>query len=577
MQSSLRSFWLPVIGFWLLIALLLVGRYWLQVGTIPLLSDTDDAMRMVTAADLLNGQSWQDLTQPRDNTPFGASLHWSRLIDAPIALLMAIAGPGVAAIAWPLLLLLVLLALSVAVTRALVDKAGVFAALALPALTLVLNIEFSPGRVDHHNVQIVLVEGMLLAMLLGRRQVRGAALAAVLGATSLAVGLETLPLVLAAVAIYALLWLGEPDAYRRALGAFGLGFALAMAAHFLLATEPALYWVAACDTVSIVYVLAAAAGGAALAAAALLGSRWGLAARTMLLLALGVASLAPVIALYPQCLSGPYADVDVDIVAGLFQRIPEAQPLWMRFAIQPVASWALVGAPLLALPLTAWVAWREHGERRIDWLIVLGLLATACLVSILQVRGARLTAALALPAAVWLITTARSAYLQRGGLAGAAGLVASWLAFATTIQFFLFQALAGLAPTPALAATGRGTQPQTCLIDTQFRKLAELPQGRVAAPIGLSSHILHYTPHAVLSAGFHRNTQGIKDVVAFFSHDEATARRIADERGLDYVVICPGALEGEVPWAEGGGQWSWLRSLSNPDEVLQIYRITPGH
>src|SRR5579872_2177391 len=46
---------------------------------------TDDAMRLAQVRDLLAGQSWYDLTQWRMNVPFGLPMHWSRLIDAPIA------------------------------------------------------------------------------------------------------------------------------------------------------------------------------------------------------------------------------------------------------------------------------------------------------------------------------------------------------------------------------------------------------------------------------------------------------------------------------------------------------------
>src|SRR5690348_3158904 len=51
---------------------------------------TDDAMRLAEVRDLLHGQAWFDLTQWRMNVPFGLSMHWSRLIDAPIAGLILI-------------------------------------------------------------------------------------------------------------------------------------------------------------------------------------------------------------------------------------------------------------------------------------------------------------------------------------------------------------------------------------------------------------------------------------------------------------------------------------------------------
>ena len=49
---------------------------------------TDDAMRLVEVRDLLNGQGWFDLTQHRLNPPDGVVMHWSRLIDLPLALLI---------------------------------------------------------------------------------------------------------------------------------------------------------------------------------------------------------------------------------------------------------------------------------------------------------------------------------------------------------------------------------------------------------------------------------------------------------------------------------------------------------
>lgn len=80
--------------------------------------DNDDAMRLVEVRDLLAGQSWFDLTQPRLGLEGGTLMHWSRLIDLPIAGLMSMFRPfvGVAqaeilALAiWPMALAVALLA-----------------------------------------------------------------------------------------------------------------------------------------------------------------------------------------------------------------------------------------------------------------------------------------------------------------------------------------------------------------------------------------------------------------------------------------------------------------------------------
>src|SRR5215217_5521363 len=87
------------------------------------LPDTDDNLRMMQVRGLLHGQGWFDLRQYRLNPPFGANIHWSRLVDLPIAGLILLLRPLIGAAAaerWavaiapmlPYLLLLVSLALT---------------------------------------------------------------------------------------------------------------------------------------------------------------------------------------------------------------------------------------------------------------------------------------------------------------------------------------------------------------------------------------------------------------------------------------------------------------------------------
>lgn len=202
--------WLLILGFWAVIAALLLGRTLLQPDRL-LLGDGDDAMRMVSALDLLHGQAWTDLMQHRDNTPHGTSMHWSHLIDAPLALIMALAqpfvgdaAPDVAAMVWPVLLMLPLMFLTAAVIRRLVPQGETFTAIVLPVLTLAIVVEFLPGRPDHHNVQILLSLTTLLALLVGRATVLGGAAAGFAIATSLAIGMETLLFLVIGAAAYAI-------------------------------------------------------------------------------------------------------------------------------------------------------------------------------------------------------------------------------------------------------------------------------------------------------------------------------------------------------------------------------------
>src|SRR5207237_198918 len=74
--GSEKFSWRLVLLVFVLTAAGLVAKAIFNTGKIPLLNDTDDAMRMVTVRDLLAGQNWLDHTQYRLNTPFGADIHW---------------------------------------------------------------------------------------------------------------------------------------------------------------------------------------------------------------------------------------------------------------------------------------------------------------------------------------------------------------------------------------------------------------------------------------------------------------------------------------------------------------------
>jgi hypothetical protein len=75
--------WL-VLAFWIGGAALLLYQRWLPIRWFAL-GDTDDNLRMMQVRGLLSGQGWFDLRQYRLDPPFGANVHWSRLVDLPIA------------------------------------------------------------------------------------------------------------------------------------------------------------------------------------------------------------------------------------------------------------------------------------------------------------------------------------------------------------------------------------------------------------------------------------------------------------------------------------------------------------
>src|SRR4051812_30186269 len=70
-----------VLLFWLCVCAFNLYDRWLQIRGFAL-GDTDDNMRMMQVRALLAGQGWYDLAQHR---LAGSNIHWSRLVDLPIA------------------------------------------------------------------------------------------------------------------------------------------------------------------------------------------------------------------------------------------------------------------------------------------------------------------------------------------------------------------------------------------------------------------------------------------------------------------------------------------------------------
>jgi hypothetical protein len=594
--------WPAIVGFWAVLAIVLIIRANLQADTVPLYADTDDAMRMVTVTDLLHGQAWQDNIEDRDNAPYGALMHWSRLVDAPIAGLIRILSPFLgshsaewASMLWPLLLLLPLLIGSVALTTRFVGEEGALAGLVLPVLALPVLNEFLPGRVDHHSVQILLTLGLTLATLGGRRSLPVAVLAGLCAATSIAIGIETIATVVVAIVAFALFWVADPVAARRPLLGFAASFAGFTLLHFLAATPPSLYFAVFCDSLSFTYVVVALLVGLALASAVLIGGRLKLWWQRLLVMGvLGVLAAAASLWFSPVCIGGPYAQVDPVLTKDYFPFIKEAQNLLVRFADDPALTFSYAATSFFGLGIVIWRCLKTKGDERTDWLVLLGYLAAGVIVMCIQIRGARFAALLAVPAGAWLIVQVRGRYLTTANLRRAAGLVGAWILFASVAQFAVGSSAAAVlgsaeyrgAPVRVVSdpAAAPGSSPRAiCFNRRVFDKLAALPPSRLMTSMDMAPPILYYTPHSVTSAGYHRNQQGSMDVIRFFNADESVARGIAAARGLQYLVVCK-----ELPEIHGfahaapssfamtssaGHPWSWLKPISNPQDVLQIYRI----
>lgn len=541
----------------------------------------DDAMRLVGAIDLFEGQSWFDTLQHRDNTPLGASMHFSRLIDGPLALLIALftplAGaqaPWWAAFVWPLLVLLVVAALVASLAERLSGPSARLPALALLAMTLPVYTEFVPGRVDHHNVQVALTLGIILATIEGRHSLKWSAAAAALAAAGIAVGTEILPSVIGLLAYVALHWALDPKIARGPLVAVAIAFPVALLV-LLLGTMPPQSWLnPACDALSPVYLVAGLLYGAACLGAIAVTRRATAPLHRLLALAvLGVAALAILLVLFPDCRRGPYGNFDPELAAILLPQIGEAQPVWV-WAAEWRPQLVLLFAPLAGMVAIAVAILFTTGERRARLVVLGGFCVLLFVVSLLQVRGVRLLAIALVPVGGVVVAAAWARFRARQSLGSAALASLAIFAFASVAQWTL--AIGALSGVRAGPGDSHAAAWAACNARAAFAPLAALPPSRVMAYVMIGPQLLLETPHSVVSAGYHRNEEGLRDTVRFFGGGEAVARAVAEERQLDYLVFCRNispsdGLAGVAPFAPT--DWSWLTPVSAPEAPIQIYAI----
>lgn len=542
--SSLRdgagqSSWVAVVAIWGLFVAILVAK------TLPALvaggpSDPDAAMRLAQIRDLLAGQSWFDVVQKRLGGGEGIAMHWSRLVDAPIAAMIAILSHVmdranaeiVALTVWPSLLALAYIGATVAIATRIAGPESAWPAALCTLFAIHVRALFGAGNIDHHNVQLVLALITLAALV---RLERGATMGIAAGlatALMLAVGLETLPLIAGAGLACAMSIIIDSRRFRRGAFGFGVSFALASVALYGGAVPVIRPTTLVCDFLSAPYLAVALIGGAGVAALAIMGDRFGRAARIAMLVGMGFACLAAVLAIAPQCLRGPYAELSPALTTQWLHTVDEAQSLLTVAMQDPGRVLSLVGAPIAAIVIAAVALRGAPPLDRFAWSIVLGAVIITFAVSLVQLRGAALAAAFAVPVAAWLIVRARAALGPKPTLHAQMALVAAWL----LPQSILYDGLARLVPRPT---TGDSSLVgSACLDHHLYAKLSTQPPARILAPLNLGPALVLHTPHVVLAGPYHRAGAAILDAMSAFDGSVANARQVMAAHGLDHVVTC---------------------------------------
>lgn len=591
-QPFWRSDWAKALAATLLVAAIAaIGGFRDLAGN----ADNDSGLRLVEVRDFIAGQGWFDLRQYRMGTGGGLLMHWSRLVDAPIAaIVLAVkaatgsqaTGETVAMIVWPLALYALALHLLLRIGRLVAGEEAMFPLLVIGATTLFYVGIFGPGAIDHHNIQLVGMLAMVLFLLQAGQDNRSAWFAGISAVLMLAIGMETVPYVAVGGIFVGVWFLLRGDEARGAAAGFGMAFAATSAAVFVV-TVPTSEWGAAyCDAYSVAQFAIAALAGAGLAliasTPALNGS---FARRAGALAVLGGAVAALALIYFPQCLGDPYAGLSPELRSYWLDAVGEAQPLWNILADEPQAAAGQYATVLIALIVLA-LRMRKNRLRREDMLIAT-MLVVALLVSIWQVRGSRFSLPLAcVPLAIWIAGWRRHAEAEPGA-ASSLKLAGAWLvSFHVTWMLGALGVWILLAPAKTPEEEAKELAKETCYKGADYSELAAMPAENVLVISNLGAPMLRYTPHRVLAGPYHRNLEGNLAALNAFIEPPGKAADIARANGIGLLAFCRGnreteflakkAPEGLLATMLAGSTPDWLELVpESRGKPLELYRVLP--
>jgi hypothetical protein len=571
-----------VLAFWIATAALLLRDKWTAIGWFAL-GDTDDNLRMVQVRALIAGQDWFDLRQYKLAPPDGASVHWSRIVDLPIAGIMlglkpfmtgAVAEKVAVATAPLLPMLLSFFAIGAALRRLISPNAF---ALAIGLLITAHSArgQWVPLRIDHHGWQLFALSLLILAFAVRRPRI-GGLLLGLATALSLSIGLEMLLYFAAAGAAAVLMWVQDREQAPR-LAAYGVGLGGGSALGYLLFAS---YdnRLPVCDALSPVWLSVVLAGGAvALVLSRLKVERW------PVRLACAVAGGAIVAALYalawPHCL-GRLEGVSPELDQLWLSRVREALPIYKHDRGVVAAVLSLPVAGLIGYALALWRTGKDPAQMA-PWaaLGLLSLIATALL--FWQTRAGPAAQMLSIPGATALAWFA-IAWAQRQE-----ALIVR--VSATLVSFFVISGLAvqnivGLIPKEQKPNVQVAQANNKCPTLAALKPIALQKPGIIFTHVDLGPRLITVTPHKAVAGPYHRNQQAILDVMRGFRGSVENAREIITRRRIDYVLICPGLSETTIYSAEApngfyrqinsGKVPAWMQPVQLPkDWPYKMWRV----
>jgi hypothetical protein len=584
-----------VFAIWLLTSLLLfvVAR---DAIAIMKMGDPDDQLRLVQVRDWLAGQSWWDVKQHRMNLPFGGPMHWSRLVDIPIAGMILLLRPFLdqaAAEQWaaaivPILTYGCVLSVFAGTANRLFGKGAALLAAATFFAVLPASRQFLPMRIDHHGWQLFCFFAAAYALFDPRRSLSAAATIGLAMALWIEISIEGLPFAIIFMAALGLRWLFPAfDRGQKELPNDQLPVALATLAagsmFFFVVTKGLKLTQNFCDGLSPVHMAAFASVAIVIGGATLLARAKGLSlsfsAKLIISIFAVIAGLSAVLAIAPQCTSDAFAELDPLVRRYWYNRVPEGLPVWaapLQFVVLE-----LTGIAFGAIGL-AWVLFRSTVPAKPDRLVLTILFISSALV------GALVSRTMVYAVCLGTIMLSAMAITVLHNAKRALGL-SKRMALRVVAVFVLFPALFGQniiniisvakyaeAPKGAVEQKAFETLAIACQKPTAANMLNRLPAAQLMVGLDTSPAVLQFTHHKVVATGHHRNQLAMADVIRTFTGTADQAKAVMEQRKVRYLITCDGSFELRVYQKDApNGFWAQMQRGALPTWLVPQPDIGP--
>ncbi len=539
-------------------------------------NDNDDIMRILQVRAWLDGQGFYDIFNHRLYPPYGGDIHWSRLADIPLALnnlilrifFEPLLAEKIAAFATPLMLALVFIYVAAKTANALFKSRVSFFLGALFAVATQASMNyFTPGRVDHHGLQLIL---MLCGFWgLFAQDKKGGILAGLAIAASITIGFELVTILALMIGFVALRWGIRGEDARVSTIYFSIFLAIGSYIGFLINVPPSEWQIAQNDALSIAILLPISVGTLGLSLAALAFSKVKWIWRFMLLFIIAGAIFICALQ-FPVLLKPPYWQTDpllkrlwIDVIAEVLPLIELETGIKLSLGLSSLIISAFVLGNLCMMFLNKAV--ETNSEEFDNWLLIgLALVSVTALTWLWQVRLAGQAGTIAGFSGAALIAMAYHKY----GI--------KWAIIIAALVNPFFPSVAAVAvnkifPPPKEAfSTGGGAN---CKGPKSFAAIAAKPKGIIAAPIDFGAHALISTHHSVLAAPYHRNKGNLIAYNIFLATPEK-AKELLSASNIDYVGICSKSAEvrnlsneapnGLMAMIKAGKHPSYLKPIETP-------------